>query len=59
MATMQPAAGTRVALIGSSALVQRYTLALRHAGCEAVAFGDEATWAGHQAIYQYLTGTPS
>ncbi len=59
MATMQPAAGTRVALIGSAALVQRYTLALRHAGCEAVAFGDEATWAGHQAIYHYLTGTSS
>ena len=57
LSTMQPAAGTRVALIGSPALLQRYTLALQHAGCEAVAFGDEATWAGHQAIYDHLTKT--
>lgn len=57
LATMQPAAGTRVALIGSPALVQRYMLALQHAGCSAVAFGDEATWAGHQAIYEHLLGS--
>ena len=57
LSTMQPAAGTRVALIGSPALLQRYTLALQHAGCEAAAFGDEATWAGHQAIYDHLTKT--
>ena len=54
LATMQPSAGTRVALIGSPALVQRYRLALRHASCTAVDFGDQATWAGHQAIYQHL-----
>ncbi len=54
IATMQPAAGSRVALIGSPALLQRYTLALQHAGCTTVAFGDEATWAGHQAIYEHL-----
>ena len=57
LSTMQPAAGTRVALIESPALLQRYTLALQHAGCEAAAFGDEATWAGHQAIYDHLTKT--
>ena len=55
LATMQPAAGTRVALIGAPALLQRYTLALQHAGCTAIALGDEATWAGHQAIYEHLT----
>ena len=48
---MPTAAGSRVAVIGSSTLVQRYSLALRHAGGEPIAFGDEATWAGHQAIY--------
>ncbi len=55
--TMPIATGSRVAVIGSSTLVQRYSLALRHVGCEAVAFGDEATWAGHQAIYDHLTQT--
>ena len=57
LATMQPTAGTRVALIGAPALLQRYTLALQHAGCTAIALGDEATWAGHQAIYEHLTGS--
>ena len=55
--TMPAPAGSRVAVIGSSTLVQRYSLALRHVGCEAVAFGDEATWAGHHAIYDHLTQT--
>lgn len=53
--SMQPAPGTRVALIGSSSLSERYALALRHRGCETVAFHDEATWAGHLAIYDHLT----
>ena len=57
--SMQPAQGTRIALIGSSALTERYAAALQHVGCDSIAFHDEATWAGHQAIYHYLTGAPS
>ena len=57
--SMQPAQGTRIALIGSSALTQRYAAALQHVGCDSIAFHDEATWAGHQAIYHYLTGASS
>lgn len=53
--SMQPTPGTRIALIGSNTLTARYELALRHLNCNTVAFHDEATWAGHQAIYDHLT----
>ncbi len=52
--SMKPLAGERIALIGSDTLTTRYDIALRHMGCSTVAFHDEATWAGHQAIYEHL-----
>ncbi len=54
---MQPAAGDTVALIGNDALALRYRLALAQLSCDTVVFGDEATWAGHQAIYEHWMET--
>ena len=54
---MRPAAGDTVALIGSDALAPRYRLALAQLSRDAVVFGDEATWAGHQAIHDHLMET--
>lgn len=54
---MRPAGGDTVALIGSDALAPRYRLALAQLSCDAVVFGDEATWAGHQAIHDHLMET--
>ncbi len=46
-------AGTEVVLVGSSTLVQRYTLALAQHGARAHALGAEATWAGLHALAQH------
>ncbi|WP_368646465.1 2-dehydro-3-deoxygalactonokinase [Castellaniella ginsengisoli] len=54
---MRPAAGDTVALIGNDALAPRYRLALAQMSCNAMIFGDEATWAGHQAIYEHWLET--
>lgn len=54
---MRPAAGDTVALIGNDALALRYRLALAQLSCDTVVFGDEATWAGHQAIYEHWMET--
>lgn len=43
-----------VVLIGSPALTQRYTLALRATGASTRALGAEATWAGLHALSAYL-----
>ncbi|MFC4298734.1 2-dehydro-3-deoxygalactonokinase [Castellaniella hirudinis] len=54
---MRPAPGDTVALIGNDALALRYRLALAQLSCDTVVFGDEATWAGHQAVQTHLTET--
>ena len=54
---MKPAAHSTVAVIGNEALAERYRLALAQVPCETVLMGDEATWAGHQAIYAHLMST--
>jgi 2-dehydro-3-deoxygalactonokinase len=45
---------TGVVLIGSPALTERYTLALRALGCESRSIGSEATWRGLWALARTL-----
>ncbi len=51
---MRPQAGDALLLVGSNTLTARYACALQTLGCSARSLGDEATWAGHQALAQHL-----
>ncbi len=51
---MQPRPDQTLLLVGSSTLTERYACALRTLGCSARSLGDEATWAGHQALARHL-----
>ena len=51
---MQPQRSSRLLLVGSAALTQRYQLALQWLGAAAPCLGDEATWAGHLALARHL-----
>ena len=51
---MQPKRSSRLLLVGSAALTQRYQLALQWLGAAAPCLGDEATWAGHLALARHL-----
>ena len=51
---MRPAPGAELLLVGSSGLTSRYQLGLQALGLQARCLGDEATWAGHQALARHL-----
>lgn len=45
---------SRILLVGNRTLTQRYQCALQALGLPAQCLGDEATWAGHQALAKHL-----
>ena len=59
LAAMRLAAGSKVIVIGSPALCERYNLAFTHLGVQTRAIGNQAAWAGLHSIYGQISAAAS